>query len=99
VRLVEQSVRYPETRSFPGEVAQSVEHTAENRGVAGSIPALAIASGVPTFLMTGLYPEIEPYEHGLPDVGDGNLAGHAGDNPELVREVIRATDRFASPAP
>jgi hypothetical protein len=24
-----------------GEVAQSVEHTAENRGVAGSIPALA----------------------------------------------------------
>src|SRR6266508_4639393 len=27
-----------------GEVAQSVEHTAENRGVAGSIPALAIAS-------------------------------------------------------
>jgi hypothetical protein len=25
-----------------GEVAQSVEHTAENRGVAGSIPALAI---------------------------------------------------------
>jgi hypothetical protein len=27
-----------------GEVAQSVEHTAENRGVAGSIPALAISS-------------------------------------------------------
>jgi hypothetical protein len=26
----------------PGEVAQLVEHTAENRGVAGSIPALAI---------------------------------------------------------
>ena len=25
-----------------GEVAQLVEHTAENRGVAGSIPALAI---------------------------------------------------------
>jgi hypothetical protein len=25
----------------PGEVAQLVEHTAENRGVAGSIPALA----------------------------------------------------------
>src|SRR5439155_20317660 len=30
-----------------GEVAQLVEHTAENRGVAGSIPALAIG---------GLYP-------------------------------------------
>jgi hypothetical protein len=29
----------------PGEVAQLVEHTTENRGVAGSIPALAIASG------------------------------------------------------
>jgi hypothetical protein len=31
---------------FPGfgEVAQLVEHTAENRGVAGSIPALAIQS-------------------------------------------------------
>jgi uncharacterized protein len=27
--------------SARGEVAQSVEHTAENRGVAGSIPALA----------------------------------------------------------
>jgi H+/gluconate symporter-like permease len=27
-----------------GEVAQSVEHTAENRGVAGSIPALAIVA-------------------------------------------------------
>src|SRR5439155_6733585 len=27
-----------------GEVAQLVEHTAENRGVAGSIPALAISS-------------------------------------------------------
>ena len=27
----------------PGEVAQLVEHTAENRGVAGSIPALAIS--------------------------------------------------------
>ena len=27
-----------------GEVAQLVEHTAENRGVAGSSPALAIAS-------------------------------------------------------
>jgi hypothetical protein len=26
-----------------GEVAQLVEHTAENRGVAGSIPALATA--------------------------------------------------------
>jgi hypothetical protein len=26
-----------------GEVAQLVEHTAENRGVAGSIPALAIS--------------------------------------------------------
>src|SRR5881397_2596144 len=34
------AVRYPEARC--GEVAQSVEHTAENRGVAGSIPALAI---------------------------------------------------------
>jgi uridine kinase len=30
------------TLSRLGEVAQSVEHTAENRGVAGSIPALAI---------------------------------------------------------
>jgi hypothetical protein len=28
-----------------GEVAQLVEHTTENRGVAGSIPALAIAVG------------------------------------------------------
>ena len=28
----------------PGEVAQLVEHTAENRGVAGSIPALAISA-------------------------------------------------------
>jgi hypothetical protein len=28
--------------SRPGEVAQLVEHTTENRGVAGSIPALAI---------------------------------------------------------
>ena len=30
------------TLPAPGEVAQLVEHTAENRGVAGSIPALAI---------------------------------------------------------
>jgi hypothetical protein len=30
--------------SARGEVAQSVEHTAENRGVAGSIPALAMLS-------------------------------------------------------
>jgi hypothetical protein len=30
-----------ESASLRGEVAQSVEHTAENRGVAGSIPALA----------------------------------------------------------
>ena len=30
-----------------GEVAQLVEHTAENRGVAGSIPALAIFSRSP----------------------------------------------------
>ena len=29
-----------------GEVAQLVEHTAENRGVAGSIPALATAGRV-----------------------------------------------------
>src|SRR6266851_2867879 len=29
----------------PGEVAQLVEHTAENRGVAGSIPALATPKG------------------------------------------------------
>jgi hypothetical protein len=29
------------TLGFLGEVAQLVEHTAENRGVAGSIPALA----------------------------------------------------------
>jgi len=28
-------------RVLRGEVAQLVEHTAENRGVAGSIPALA----------------------------------------------------------
>jgi hypothetical protein len=31
------------TLRAPGEVAQLVEHTAENRGVAGSIPALAIS--------------------------------------------------------
>jgi hypothetical protein len=31
-----------EPASLHGEVAQLVEHTAENRGVAGSIPALAI---------------------------------------------------------
>ena len=31
-----------EPASLRGEVAQLVEHTAENRGVAGSIPALAI---------------------------------------------------------
>jgi arsenite methyltransferase len=31
-----------------GEVAQSVEHTAENRGVAGSIPALAIPGRIMT---------------------------------------------------
>jgi hypothetical protein len=30
-----------EPASLRGEVAQLVEHTAENRGVAGSIPALA----------------------------------------------------------
>src|SRR5919106_5133277 len=35
------------TLSRRGEVAQSVEHTAENRGVAGSIPALAIAARSP----------------------------------------------------
>src|ERR1700730_8497882 len=29
------------TIALPGEVAQSGEHTTENRGVAGSIPALA----------------------------------------------------------
>jgi amidase len=34
-----------EPASLRGEVAQSVEHTAENRGVAGSIPALAIPAG------------------------------------------------------
>jgi hypothetical protein len=34
-----------------GEVAQLVEHTAENRGVAGSIPALATfaAGSAPAF--------------------------------------------------
>ena len=32
-----------------GEVAQLVEHTAENRGVAGSSPALAIGRGGSTF--------------------------------------------------
>jgi hypothetical protein len=30
----------------PGEVAQLVEHTTENRGVAGSNPALATDPGV-----------------------------------------------------
>jgi hypothetical protein len=29
-------------RQLPGEVAQLVEHTTENRGVVGSIPTLAI---------------------------------------------------------
>ena len=33
-----------EPASLRGEVAQLVEHTAENRGVAGSIPALAIVA-------------------------------------------------------
>src|SRR5215218_1945027 len=33
----------PATLGARGEVAQLVEHTAENRGVAGSIPALANA--------------------------------------------------------
>ena len=31
---------FPDSLSFLGEVAQLVEHTTENRGVAGSIPAL-----------------------------------------------------------
>jgi hypothetical protein len=35
-----------------GEVAQSVEHTAENRGVAGSIPALAIRCVLGSVLRT-----------------------------------------------
>jgi hypothetical protein len=35
--------RLAATLATPGEVAQLVEHTAENRGVAGSIPALAIS--------------------------------------------------------
>src|SRR4051812_21649649 len=33
------------SRADLGEVAQLVEHTTENRGVAGSIPALAIDEG------------------------------------------------------
>jgi hypothetical protein len=33
-----------EPATLGGEVAQSVEHTAENRGVAGSIPALATSA-------------------------------------------------------
>ena len=36
-----------------GEVAQLVEHAAENRGVAGSIPALAIAFWSPILAASG----------------------------------------------
>jgi hypothetical protein len=35
----------------PGEVAQLVEHTAENRGVAGSIPALATEGVLPPLVL------------------------------------------------
>ena len=39
--------------------------------------------------MTGLYPEIEPYDHGMLDVGDGNLVywetcGNPHGNPAVV---------------
>ena len=44
--------RDPGYTSLPGEVAQLVEHTAENRGVAGSSPALAIHAAVPVALAT-----------------------------------------------
>jgi hypothetical protein len=36
-------VAFPPRSALPGEVAQLVEHTTENRGVAGSNPALATA--------------------------------------------------------
>jgi hypothetical protein len=42
-----------------GEVAQLVEHTAENRGVAGSIPALAIARSKSGALRARTTPAVE----------------------------------------
>src|SRR5262245_28131065 len=44
-----------------GEVAQSVEHTAENRGVAGSIPALATSARVSEALLEGREPTYDPH--------------------------------------
>ena len=45
------------------------------------------------------YPEIEPYEQGMLDVGDGHRvyceAGH-GSGPGLAGAIVDATDRFAS---
>src|SRR5438034_10201532 len=43
----QESPRPAATLRRPGEVAQLVEHTAENRGVAGSIPALATSQQCP----------------------------------------------------
>jgi hypothetical protein len=42
--------------------------------------------------MTGRYPPIEPYDHGMLDVGAG---GHTG-GPGMDEILIAATDRFAN---
>ena len=71
------------TLPVPGEVAQLVEHTAENRGVAGSSPALAIPLVPP------------PRRLAADGQRDAREAGH-GDR-AVVRDVGRESTLRAGP--
>src|SRR5215218_4456741 len=71
-----------------GEVAQLVEHTAENRGVAGSIPALAMRrapGGAPPFSLSRRRLEPSTTGGGLP--GGTHLVPHLDGGEGRVRII------------
>ncbi len=76
-----------------GEVAQLVEHTTENRGVAGSIPALAIGSLPFPPVTPGT--DIEKAE-GVPAPVWKRILAQPERAPELI--ALAASQRFAEPA-
>jgi hypothetical protein len=82
-----------------GEVAQSVEHTAENRGVAGSIPALAIGrdeAGEAGFFRSALLRArvargAEPFNQGVDELAleQDAVGARFLDGFEELRRIVR----------
>jgi pimeloyl-ACP methyl ester carboxylesterase len=79
-------IRAQNQMEYPFALAEALAY---KFGYRGTDPVAAYATDAQKSIMPGLYPNIEPYEHGMLDVGDGHqvyweTCGNPSGKPALV---------------